>query len=517
MSIQPLGNWGLAKLTKATVSPTITGKQIRKTWEVSSPTTQCNRLIGPFTAGTECYICGMVIEGTTPNAERNNNNNNESDSGTKDGLNPECEHILPIAEAIIYLGLESPQFTNNPWYLGQETIKQEYAWAHRTCNQIKSDESFIGNDRGMYVVQIDKLKEFLHEIWNTTRKDSKDTFKPKLHAKYKTEPNFIYQRIDAKDAPLIKPFQNICNYLNSFRAPNLLFLAGISGLVNIHGLKAKFAQKAQASTSGNAGLQFIKQLEVKERQRRVLAAKEEYIKTYHEIVTHNRTKIGPDRYKEVYEEFGRQAENGEPYFINFRLRLTDDLNSQWRLFTYISLQKTFLEIYKNQVGGDDRKYTNLIKKINDEQKKLGPIFITALTAPREPEPSVAAANGSAVAENAEMLNAAAAKNAANNAIGLLATLATSGKMNTNNNTNNNTATAADLIYGLRNRLPAKKASKKTINVEGQRQARTNKILTLRKERRNQLRESALAAARLVSMKQNSEGGRRRKTRKIRRN
>jgi hypothetical protein len=512
MAKQPLGNWGLAKLTKATVSPTITGKQIRKTWEVSSPTTQCNRLIGPFIDGTECYICGMAIEGTPPNPDRNNNN--DSDSESKNGLNPECEHILPIAEAIIYLGLESPQFTNNLWYLGKDKLRQEYAWAHRACNQIKSDESFIGNDRGIYVVQIDKLKEFLRAIWHTKRKDSINTFVPKLHAKYPTEKDFIYQRIDDEKKPLIVPFQNICDYLNSFRAPNLLFLAGISGLVNIHGLKAKFAQKAQANTSGNAGLQFIKQLEAEKRRRRVLAAEEEYIKIYHDIVTHNKKTIGNDRYKEVYEEFGRQREIGKPYFTNFRLRLPDDLNSQWSLFTYISLQKAFLEIYKNQVGGDDRKYTNLIKKINDEQKKLGPIFIKALTEPREPEPSVAATNGSAAAENnTEMLNAAAARKTANNAIDLLATLATSGNMNISNNTNNNTGTAA-ILYGLRG-TPSKKASKKTIN-EGKKQSQTNEKLTLRKERLNQRRRNTLAAARLVSMKQNSEGGRR-KTRKIKRN
>jgi hypothetical protein len=401
-------------------------------------------------------------------------------------------------------------------------------------------ESFIGNDRGIYVVQIDKLKEFLHAIWHTKRKDSIITFIPKLHDKYETESIFINERIG--DKSFIGRFQNICDYLNSFRAPNLLFLAGISGLVNIHGLKAKFAQKAQANTSGNAGFEYFKQQEAQERQRRVLAVTKAYNEIYKQILTHNSMKIGPVRYKGVYDEFEKQVMNGKPYFINFSLRLPDGLNSQWSLFTYISLQKAFLEIYKNKVGGDDRKYTNLIKEINNEQKKLGPIFIKALTEPREPEPSVAATNGSAAAENnTEMLNAVAARKTTNNAIDLLADATTSGnaenKSNAaaallimanqgNMNTSNNTLSGAKNIFQLRRPLPSKKArkkyktpnnrptkgAKKGINVKAQRQAREEGTIHLRKqkqfERMNKSRRKNFYS---------KLGGGRRRTRKIKRN
>ena len=287
----PIVSIGLADLTRMIIHPDISGKQIRKAWEVSSPTTQCNRLIGPSTEETKCYICGMLVEKTVPNTGQNNNNN--SDSESKDGLNPECEHILPIAETIIYLGLESPQFANNPWYLGQDKLRQEYAWAHRTCNQIKSDESFIGrNKEGIFVVKIKELEDLLKRIWRTERKDSKKTFVPKLHKEYTTERNFINKRIG--DKSFIGRFQVICDYLNEFKAPNLLLLSGLAGLVNTTGPKSKSAREAQATRSPyNYKRIQEEKLALEVRNRAVI---------YDKIVTYVIQKINPILHPSVREQ-----------------------------------------------------------------------------------------------------------------------------------------------------------------------------------------------------------------------
>jgi hypothetical protein len=62
-------------------------------------------------------------------------------SNTADENRPECEHILPVAEARWYLDLFS---TSHP--SDGRILKLEYAYAHRVCNQAKRDDSFIKNE-----------------------------------------------------------------------------------------------------------------------------------------------------------------------------------------------------------------------------------------------------------------------------------------------------------------------------------------------------------------------------------
>ena len=65
------------------------GSLIRGIYETSTPTTQCNNTVGKFKDGRECYICGMPIIQQDLRLGVN-------------GLNPECEHILPIAQAMLF-------------------------------------------------------------------------------------------------------------------------------------------------------------------------------------------------------------------------------------------------------------------------------------------------------------------------------------------------------------------------------------------------------------------------------
>jgi hypothetical protein len=117
---------------------------IRGFLESTSAVTQCKNTIKNFTDIDErtgkkhaCWICGFDI---VPGDE---------------SLKPECEHIFPIAQAVVFIGLyreedveylrgrnpdENVNKIKKAWV---DRIKPEYGWAHRVCNQVKSDTHFI--------------------------------------------------------------------------------------------------------------------------------------------------------------------------------------------------------------------------------------------------------------------------------------------------------------------------------------------------------------------------------------
>ena len=72
---------------------------------------------GSLQACTKCYICGLPIlrEKST-------------------GMAPECEHVVPVIVAVIYLKLYSKKGDLS------DMTTLVYKWAHETCNQEKSDD-----------------------------------------------------------------------------------------------------------------------------------------------------------------------------------------------------------------------------------------------------------------------------------------------------------------------------------------------------------------------------------------
>jgi len=102
--------------------------------EMSGPTTQCEQggagkvvyykpgakgdYAGSLKKCTKCYMCGLPI------------------LVKKDtGMAPECEHVLPVVAAAIYLKLYSGADKGKVTY----QIQLVYEWAHEVCNQVKSD------------------------------------------------------------------------------------------------------------------------------------------------------------------------------------------------------------------------------------------------------------------------------------------------------------------------------------------------------------------------------------------
>ena len=152
----------------------------RKWWERSSAVTQCENTIGAFVAEeTECYICGLPIK-------------NE----------PECEHILPVYKAALYLTLYRSEYKyiidkfdrieENRSTPGSNAMEEEltrdeqriydelmmeYKWAHRCCNQKKGETDFIeyvepskpesNNSSGIFKLNLKNTKNILTSIANT--------------------------------------------------------------------------------------------------------------------------------------------------------------------------------------------------------------------------------------------------------------------------------------------------------------------------------------------------------------
>lgn len=125
---------------------------LRDVVERSSPTTQCNNVIG---APRDCWICGGII--------------------STGELGPECEHVFPIAQALVFTGLyehnlfeqisdEENTSLANAYISG---LKKEYKWAHRICNQVKNDAHFIEYNGTNFVINDALIVKFIDQLITT--------------------------------------------------------------------------------------------------------------------------------------------------------------------------------------------------------------------------------------------------------------------------------------------------------------------------------------------------------------
>lgn len=99
-------------------------RKCRDIYELSGVTAQCNYSIGKVSSNDVCYLCGFKFDESI------------------EGLQATCEHILPIIQAIFFLDLYRPaEKGHTPEEMN--ILKKEYAWAHRCCNYVKGDNSFL--------------------------------------------------------------------------------------------------------------------------------------------------------------------------------------------------------------------------------------------------------------------------------------------------------------------------------------------------------------------------------------
>uniref|UniRef100_A0A6C0KQ61 Uncharacterized protein n=1 Tax=viral metagenome TaxID=1070528 RepID=A0A6C0KQ61_9ZZZZ len=123
---------------------------LRASVEHSKPTTQCNNIIGE---PDNCWICGGEIILNHKN------------------LGPECEHVFPIAQALVFTGLyEHALFEtlSDKYKDAYKTgLQLEYRWAHRICNQVKNDTHFIDYKDNDFVIDREKIKDFINKLIDT--------------------------------------------------------------------------------------------------------------------------------------------------------------------------------------------------------------------------------------------------------------------------------------------------------------------------------------------------------------
>jgi hypothetical protein len=170
---------------------------------------QCRRALGIPTGQNiaqlqeigriKCYICGR---GILPNS---------SGQSTM-----ECEHVLPILSALSHRWLiKEPSKAYHPDIL--QSLRLEYDWSHRCCNQLKSNYDFIIYDtakRGKFRYKANKpiIENLLSEIQTSNKYDC-ENIKGKIS---KNQNINIYDRIQ----PLIddinynaEHFDNIDEYI----------------------------------------------------------------------------------------------------------------------------------------------------------------------------------------------------------------------------------------------------------------------------------------------------------------
>jgi hypothetical protein len=141
---------------------------VRGIFELADVDEQCNQTVGAVVPGeTICWICGMPIWAEQQNLPCKADN----------GLSPECEHVLPIAQAAVFLQLYDK--TNYQ----SDLFKFEYDWSHKTCNQTKNDDVYfktetidkrkgpvVGPDN-LPIFDEEAVKRLLAKIHNTDRSD----------------------------------------------------------------------------------------------------------------------------------------------------------------------------------------------------------------------------------------------------------------------------------------------------------------------------------------------------------
>ncbi len=123
---------------------------IRNFFEITKANDQCQNVIGDWRGTdppTKCWICDVGVNACG------------EEKGTVD-----CEHKLSVLPALLLTGLFDRRFAklltgNGLSEQYKNLLKEEYAWSHSRCNQIKTDDVFI-----TYAVSREKIVTFLPNV-----------------------------------------------------------------------------------------------------------------------------------------------------------------------------------------------------------------------------------------------------------------------------------------------------------------------------------------------------------------
>ena len=396
----------------------------RKIYEASTPTTQCNNIIDKFKPGTECYICGMKIYGKPKNTSDDTKTGGGRSSrkrlsqsrvvrgiktpsraksasatgkpargkspkgksakaksakakskrgGQRNGKDPECEHILPIAQAVMLLGLYG-ETTKTHFLYNKELVKIEYRWAHRTCNQVKSDDSYLSyyakrNIGLQYEINKQGLKTLLGNIWNNKRTDSSE-FNVILHGAYEDKEAFIASRMK-DDSSLMEAFEPIVEFLNRYDAPRVIPL--IAAMQALEGPRSKKVSEYMSEEEREK----IKTEEQVEREKEKAIEYNSYV---NDVMVELKKTFKNEDYTIQYKRFRAKANLSRNFFVFLFFNLSEELQETWDEYVKTKMKALFLEacdevLIAHKLTTDEspilksRQLSNLRERLKREVRK----------------------------------------------------------------------------------------------------------------------------------------------------
>lgn len=185
---------------------------VRESLEGIGAQNQCNAAIGSIKEipRIKCYICGQL--GGMPNMKT-----------------MECEHIFCVGLAAQYFGLlRATSFSEEQ----KLVLSILYAWAHRCCNQLKSNLSFMkfkDDPNEGFEFHEANAKELLRNIYNNTDKYDCEWVDKLIKKVYPAKPQFITDRtrvLGRYCRPLIEQINTVRSQLFHF-SPDLFSFMSI--------------------------------------------------------------------------------------------------------------------------------------------------------------------------------------------------------------------------------------------------------------------------------------------------
>lgn len=130
---------GLKSLFKLINDQSPEAGEARKFFEHTRPSIQCKKVL---TEKDVCWLCGGKFTSPDPS------------------FKPNCEHVLPIAQGVIFLELYSSKSAG----VITEAMQLEYEWAHAVCNQVKNATVLIKGESGSFEPDKTKITALLEAI-----------------------------------------------------------------------------------------------------------------------------------------------------------------------------------------------------------------------------------------------------------------------------------------------------------------------------------------------------------------
>ena len=165
-------------------------RRARDIWEKVNTKQQCVEVLKD--KPNICWICGNTVNLTMPKGSPRS---------------PQCEHILPVIQAVLFLQLYSTQYKDDI----TAAMELEYGWSHAVCNNAKTNIVFMKDDgSGNFMVDKSAIKSVLTALSKT--------------------PGAPPFNLEQREKAVTDKIEEITNYLN--REPGLANMNVLAGVIN---------------------------------------------------------------------------------------------------------------------------------------------------------------------------------------------------------------------------------------------------------------------------------------------